>query len=51
MLRQGLHQNYVTAWWASNIYTPAGVLNLTDNLEKLINREKIESVPYPWERP
>ena len=48
MLRQGLHQNYVTAWWASNIYTPAGVLNLTDNLEKLINREKIESVPYPW---
>ena len=48
MLRQGLHQNYVTAWWASNIYTPAGVLNLTDNLEKLINREKVESVPYPW---
>ena len=48
MLRQGLHQNYVTAWWASSIYTPAGVLNLTDNLEKLINREKIESVPYPW---
>jgi twinkle protein len=48
MLRQGLHQNYVTAWWASSIYTPAGVLNLTDNLEKLISREKIESVPYPW---
>ena len=48
MLRQGLYQNFVTAWWASSIYTPAGVLNLTENLQKLINRERIESVPYPW---
>ena len=48
MLRQGRHQGFVDAWWASSIYTPSGVLNLTDNLEKLIVRKKVESVPYPW---
>ena len=48
MLRQGLHHNFMNAWWASSIYTPSGVLNLTDNLEKLITRKKVESIPYPW---
>jgi twinkle protein len=48
MLRQGRHRSYVSEWWAAKTYTPSGVLNVSDNLDKLNNREKKESVPYPW---
>ena len=49
MLRQGRHRSYVSEWWAAKTYTPSGVLNVTDNKEKFDNRERKESVPYPWE--
>ena len=49
MLRQGLHNLYVSCWWSSNIYTPSGVLNISDNFDKLLEREKKDSIPYPWE--
>lgn len=48
MLRNGQHQAFVTSWWASKVYTPSGVLNLSDNLNKLNHREKKDCVPYPW---
>jgi len=48
MLRKGNHHSYVTAWWNSKIYTPSGVVNAKDLKEKYFNREKKESVPYPW---
>ena len=49
MLRQGRHRSYVTEWWAAKTYTPSGVLNVTDNKDKFDNRERKESVPYPWQ--
>tara|TARA_R110002051_G_scaffold323981_1_gene419454 strand:- start:13001 stop:14656 length:1656 start_codon:yes stop_codon:yes gene_type:complete len=49
ILKQGRTQTFVTSWWDSKIYTPSGVLNISDNLEKYHNREKKESIPYPWE--
>lgn len=49
MLRKGQHQAFMTNWWASKTYTPSGVLNLSDNLEKLNHREKKDCVPYPWD--
>ncbi len=49
MLKQSQQNLYVTAWWAAKTYTPSGVMNLSDNLEKLKNRERKECVPYPWE--
>ena len=48
MLRQGRHRSYVNEWWSAKTYTPSGVLNISDNLDKLNNREKKDSVPYPW---
>ena len=48
MLRQGRHRSYVSEWWSAKTYTPSGVLNISDNLDKLNNREKKDSVPYPW---
>ena len=49
MLRQGLHNLYVSSWWSSSIYTPSGVLNISDNFDKLFKREKKDSIPYPWQ--
>ena len=49
MLRNGSSHAYTTAWWSAKIYTPSGVVNAGDLKEKYFNREKKESVPYPWE--
>ena len=49
MLRKGSAHAYTAAWWNARIYTPSGVVNAKDLKEKYFNREKKESVPYPWE--
>ena len=49
MLRKGSPHAYTTAWWSAKIYTPSGVVNAGDLKDKYFNREKKESVPYPWE--
>ena len=49
MLRKGSNHTYVSAWWDAKAYTPSGVVNARDLREKYFNREKKESVPYPWE--
>ena len=50
MLRAGRGQRYVDSWWSAKLYTPSGVVNVTDFIkEKYHNRPKKESIPYPWE--
>jgi len=49
MLRENKHKDFVEAWWASKVYTPSGVINVTEQREKFHNREKKESIPYPYE--
>lgn len=48
VLKQGLHQTYVTSWWAAKLYTPSGVLNISEYKDKYHSRPKKESIPYPW---
>jgi twinkle protein len=49
MLRNNKHKEFVEAWWASKVYTPSGVINVSEQREKFHNREKKQSVPYPYE--
>jgi twinkle protein len=50
MLRAGRGQSYLDAWWSAKLYTPSGVINVTDFVkDKYHNRPKKESIPYPWE--
>ena len=49
MLRDNKHKDFVEAWWASKVYTPSGVINVSEQREKFHNREKKPSVPYPYE--
>jgi len=50
MLRQGRHAAYVTAFWDAKIYTPSGVLNLSEQFEayQKLRLEKKTAIPYPW---
>ena len=49
MLKAGRGQSYVESWWNSKLYTPSGVLNISEKKNEFNNRESKESVPYPWE--
>ena len=49
MLKAGRGQSYVESWWNSKLYTPSGVLNISEKKNEFNNRECKESVPYPWE--
>jgi len=48
MLRSNRHKEFVECWWASKVYTPSGVINVSEQREKFHNRERKESVPYPY---
>ena len=50
MLRQGRHAAYVSAFWDAKLYTPSGVLNLSDQLEayQKLRSERKSAIPYPW---
>ena len=50
MLRQGRHAAYVSSFWDSKLYTPSGVLNLSDQFEayQKLRLEKKTAIPYPW---
>ena len=49
VLMRGSKAEYMAAWWQSKTYTPSGVLNASELLDGYLNREKKESVPYPWD--
>ncbi len=49
MLKNNRHKEFVEAWWAAKVYTPSGVINVSEQREKFHNRERKESVPYPYE--
>jgi len=48
MLRKNAHSAFVKAFWEAKVYTPSGVLNVSENRDKFKNREKKQAVPYPW---
>ena len=48
MLRAKRAQAYVDAWWGAKLYTPSGVLNISEQKLDFNNREQRESIAYPW---
>lgn len=48
MLRQNRRQEFVQLWWDSKMYTPSGVLNISEQQAKFKNRERKTSIPFPW---
>lgn len=50
MLRQGRHSTYVSCFWDAKVYTPSGVLNLSEQLNAYqeLRSKKQTAIPYPW---
>ena len=48
MLRKNLHAEFTRAWWDAKVYTPSGIIRVSDKKSSFLDREKKESVPYPW---
>ena len=48
MLRKNAHAAFVKSFWEAKVYTPSGVLNVSESKDKFKDREKKEAVPYPW---
>mgnify|MGYP003118732935 FL=1 len=48
MLRGNRHKDFVEAWWSAKVYTPSGVINVSEQREKFHAREKKDSIPYPY---
>ena len=49
MLRQNKHKEFIEAWWSAKVYTPSGVINVSEARDEFFDREKKASVPYPWQ--
>tara|TARA_Y100001963_G_scaffold21081_1_gene27086 strand:- start:1405 stop:3087 length:1683 start_codon:yes stop_codon:yes gene_type:complete len=49
MLVANKHKDFVESWWSAKTYTPSGVINVSEEKEKFFNREKKDSIPFPWE--
>ena len=49
MLQAGEMHLFNKAFWSAQLYTPSGVINLSNNIRKLNQRKQKESIPYPWE--
>jgi|TARA_R110002012_G_scaffold307326_1_gene512718 twinkle protein len=49
MLKQKKYEHFTRAWWDAKLYTPSGIIRVSEKKEQFFNRERKESVPYPWE--
>ena len=48
MLRKKKFQEFTRAWWDAKLFTPSGIIRISEKEDEFFNREKLESVPYPW---
>ncbi len=49
MLRKNQFQEFTRAWWDAKLYTPSGIIRVSEKEHEFFNREKLDSVPYPYE--
>ena len=49
MLFKAKYKEFTNAWWDAKIYTPSGIIRVSEKQKAFLDREKKESVPYPWQ--
>ena len=49
MLNKGLFKEFTSSWWDAKVYTPSGIIRVSEKQSEFLNRERKESIPYPWE--
>jgi twinkle protein len=48
MLKKNQHINFAKCWWDAKVYTPTGIIRVSEKQDEFLNRDKKDSVPYPW---
>ena len=48
MLKKNQHTNFTKCWWDAKVYTPTGIIRVSEKASEFLNRDKKDSVPYPW---
>jgi len=48
MLKKKKHVEFTTCWWDSKVYTPTGIIRVSEKQHEFLNRDKKDSVLYPW---
>ena len=48
MLVKKEYDKFVRAWWDAKVYTPSGIIRISEKEKEYLSREKKDSVPYPW---
>ena len=42
-------KDFTQLWWNAKVYRPDGIVAGTDTWDKLVEKRKVKSIPYPWE--
>ena len=48
MLIKGSYKEFTSSWWDAKVYTPSGIIRVSEKQEDFLNRKRKESIPYPW---
>ena len=48
MLVKKEYDKFVRSWWDAKVYTPSGIIRISEKEKEYLSREKKDSVPYPW---
>jgi len=49
MLKQTKYEDFVSSWWGAKIYTPSGIIRVSEKQKDFLDREHTDSVPFEWE--
>ena len=49
MLMANRVKDFTQLWWNAKVYRPDGIVAGTDTWDKLVEKRKVKSIPYPWE--
>jgi len=49
MLIKGKYKEFTSAWWDAKLFTPSGIIRVSEKKNQFLDRPKKESIPYPWE--
>ena len=48
MLRKNQIREFTRVWWDAKLFTPSGIIRVSEKEEDFFNREVLQSVPYPY---
>jgi len=48
MLKQKKYEQFTRAWWDAKLYTPSGIIRVSEKKTDFFDRDVKESLPFPW---